>query len=304
MKRTWTRALIAVPAVGALLLAVPVSPAAAADTFPSQDACHRSDNYTPRGNCGPFVQLYADDFGAQQVPVGTFSGCGGDGDFKCSGAAGTRYANTLGAYPRGWTDTAGHNGDGNSGPVPGDYRADLTASVRKTATNDGQMRVKMAYVNGRNRVAAMVPLKCMNLRYGKFSERFIVRGPLSDRFKMAHLRYEGFGNNNVAEVDYPEAGSNFGSDPVSLFNHGFDEYGRDVASNSAWTGWHTYSLELTPGHEKAYLDGRKVVDRATDYPVSTAWVLQNESALGIDHVSGPTTQIIDTTWLSCYKYAP
>lgn len=294
MKR-FRGALAACAAAGALVCAL-ASPAPAADTFPSQDACHRSDNYTPRGNCGAFTQVYAEDF-TTTAPVGTFSSCGGDGDFKCAGAAGTRYADTLGAYPRGWTDTAGHNGDGNSGPVPGDYRADLTASVIRQSNGDGQMRVRMAYVSGRNRVAAMVPLKCMGIRYGKFSERFVVRGPLSDRFKMAHLRY------TPNEIDYPEAGSNFGSDPVSLFNHGFDEYGKDVASNSAWTSWHTYSTELTPGHVKAYLDGKLVVDRARDFPDTADWVLQNESALGISSVSGPTTQTIDTTWLACYRYS-
>lgn len=294
--RNTRKALTALTAAGAFVLGL-TAPAQAADTFPSQDACHVTNNNAPRGNCGPFVQVYADNFNGLNVPVGAFSQCGGDGDFKCLGlkAKYPRYYSTLGAYPVGWTDTAGHNGDGNSGPVPGDYRPDRTVSVITQPNGDGQMRVRMAYVNGRNQVAAVVPLKCMNLRYGKFTERFVLRSR-SDRFKMAHLRY------TPNEIDYPEAGSNFASDPVSLFNHGFDEYGRDVAPNSAWTSWHTYSLEITPGRVRAYLDGRRVVDRAADYPDRADWVLQNESALGIRRVSGPTSVTIDTTWLSCYRW--
>lgn len=289
-------ALAAGAAAGALVCATAL-PAGAADTFPAQDACHRSDNYTPRGNCGPFTQVYAEDFGSQSVPVGAFSGCAGDGDFRCEGLKTSypRYYSTLGAYPRGWTDTAGHNGDGNSGPVPGDYRPDTTMSVYKTAANDGQMRVRMRYVNGRNQVAAPVPLKC-NFRYGKVSERLIVRGPLSDRFKMAHLRY------TPDEIDYPEAGGTF-KDPVYEYTHGFASSAAQAAPNSAWTSWHTYSTEIVPGRVRFYFDGRLFKTVNGDFPTSAYWILQNESALGVGSVSGPTTQTIDSTWLACYRYS-
>lgn len=299
--KTLIRALMAVLAVGALLLAG-TSPASAADTFPSQDACHVMNNSSPSGDCGAFKLLERETFNEATASVGTFSQCGGDGDFRCAGASKTPYAATLGAYPDGWTDTAGHNGDGNSGPVPGDYRPSKAASVIKSSTGDGQLKVHMSYssTTGRNTVAAMVPLKCMNLRYGKFTERTRITS-LNHRFKMAHLRY------TPNEIDYPEAGGSFGQDPISLFNHGFDEYGRDVASNSAWTSWHTYSLELTPGHVRAFYDGRKVVDRAVDYPDKADWILQNESALGVpeSYVDGqPSSVDVLTSWLTCYKYAP
>lgn len=295
MKHLLIRALVALLAVGALLMAGLLSPASAADTFPGQDACHAVNNNAPLGNCGPFALKYRETFNAQQVPVGTFSGCGGDGDFYCAGTAGTRYTQ-LGAYPTGWPDTAASGADGNSGPVPGYYHPERTASVIESSTGDGQLKVHMYYSSGTNKVAAMVPRKCMNLRYGKFTERtrITVRNP---RFKMAHLRY------TRAELDYPEAGGNFGSDPVSLFAHGYDEYGKDVASNAAWTSWHTYSLELTPGHTRAYYDGRLVVSRNTDYPDAGDWILQNESALGNVSVSGaPSSTDVLTTWLTCYSY--
>lgn len=284
-------------AVTLIALGVTVTRAQAADTFPSQDACHVTNNNTPRGNCGPFVQLYAEDFGAQDVPVGRFSSCAGDGNFKCEGLRTSygRYYNTLGAYPSGWPDTAASGADGNSGPVPGYYRPESTMSVRKSGT-DGQMRVVMTSNGSVNKVAAPVPLKCMGIRYGKFSERVVVRST-TPGFKMAHLRY------TPNEVDYPEAGETFASDPVSGFTHGFNESNWTAASNGSWTSWHTYSTEIVPGQLRFYFDGRLIKTVNADFPDAADWVLQNESALGRVAGAAPGSSVtIDTTWLSCYKY--
>src|SRR5574337_265782 len=123
MIRKTAVAAAAAAALG-IALAVP-SPAHAADTFPSQDACHVTNNNAPSGNCGSFTQVYRENFNAQQVPVGTFKSCAGDGDFKCAGAAGTRYYTALGAYPRGWYDTANpkNHSNGNDRTFGGEYRA-------------------------------------------------------------------------------------------------------------------------------------------------------------------------------------
>lgn len=292
-----TRALTAATAVGALSLLGLASPASAADTFPSQDACHVRNNNTPRGNCGVFTQTYAEDFGALQAPVGAFSGCS-PSTFACSGlkAKYGRYYRTLGAYPSGWDDTAGSGADGNSGPVPGVYRPERTVSVYKTPENDGQMRVRMTSNGSVNSVAALVPLKC-TFRYGKFSERLIVR-TRTPGYKMAHLHY------SPDEIDYPEAGGAFATDTVSAYTHGFKESNTTVAPGSAWTSWHTYSTEVVPGHVRIYYDGRLVRDIAATYPRSTEWVLQNESALGNAVGAAPGSSVtIDTTWLACYRYS-
>lgn len=283
--------------VGAAVIAAPY--ARAADTFPSQDACHVTANTTPRGNCGPFTQVYAEDFGAQNVPVGRFSSCAGDGNFKCEGlrTSYSRYYDSLGAYPSGWDDTAGSGADGNSGPVPGVYSPESTMSVLKSGT-DGQMRVKMTSNGSLNKVAAPVPLKCMNLRYGKFSERLIVR-TRTPGFKMAHLRY------TPNEVDYPEAGESFESDPIMEFTHGFAGSSGTAAGNTSWSSWHTYSTEIVPGKIRFYFDGRLFKTVNADFPDSADWILQNESALGQVTGAAPgSSVVIDTTWLSCYKYTP
>lgn len=290
------RALMATAAVGALLCAA-VS-ASAADTFPSADACHAVNNNMPSGNCGKFKQVTALNFNAVQVPAGAFSGCV-DGSFACSGLK-TKYPSyysTLGAYPSGWPDTAGNGADGNSGPVPGEYHPEKAVSVIRTAAGDGQLQVHMTSTGSRNSVAALVPRQC-TFRYGKFTERTQVSS-LNRRFKMAHLHYA------PEEIDYPEAGGSFGQDPVSEFTHGFNESGADAASNSAWTGWHTYSQEVVPGQVRFYFDGRLFKTVKADYPKTTEWVLQNESALGVStgYVNGqPSSVDIRTTWLTCYSY--
>jgi hypothetical protein len=273
-------------------------PAQAADTFPSQDACGVVNNNTPVGNCGPFTQLWKDNFNDEDVAVGKFSNCAGDHDHRCEGLAGTRYYDTVGAYPSGWDDTAGSGADGNNGPVPGVYRPESTISVAHV-NGDGVMRVKMyrPSTGGSNRVAAVVPRKCMNLRYGKFTERLIVRGPIQQGYKMAHLRY------TPNEIDYPEAGGNF-SDPIYEYTHGFGESSGQAAPASAWTSGHTYSTEITPGKIKFFFDGKLFKTVNADFPDSADWILQNESALGDSIGAAPgSSVIIDTSWATCYKYS-
>lgn len=300
MSRREFLAGVVIGAVVATVSCLTSPEAKAADTFPSQDACKVTNNDTPTASrCGPFVQVWRENFNAQQVPVGTFSQCAGDGDHRCEGAAGTRYYDTVGAYPNGWPDTAASGADGNQGPVPGYYRPQDTISVIKQSNGDGQMRVRMTSNGTVNKVAAVVPRKCMNLRYGKFTERFVVRGPIADGYKAAHLRYRDEG-----ELDYPEAGGDF-SDPVYEYTHGFGSSAAQAAPASAWTSWHTYSTEIVPGQVRFYFDGRLFKTVNADYPVAADWILQNESALGnVPGAAAGSSVTIDTTWITCYRYQP
>jgi hypothetical protein len=297
MLKSVLRVLTALVAVGAFVFAF--SPPAGAAS-PSQDACHTVNNNAPSGNCGPFTQVYRENFNAVQVPLGAFSGCAGDGNFKCSGLR-TRYPgyyNTLGAYPSGWGDTAdpSNHSNGNNRTFGGKYTPQDTMSVIKTPEGDGQLKVHMwrPSAGGSNHVSAPVPLKCMNLRYGKFTERTHVSA-LTDGYKMAHLRY------TPNEIDYPEAGGNFRSDPVSEFTHGFAESGADAAGNAAWTGWHTYSQEIVPGSVRFYYDGRLFKTVHADFPDTADWILQNESALAGGYAAKGSSVDITSTWLTCYR---
>lgn len=272
----------------------------AAAVFPGEDACHATSNASPTGDCGPFKLLYRDSFNKATAPVGTFSECGGDYDHQCQGAAGTRYYATLGAYPNGWPDTATSGADGNTGRTFGGYyRPQNTMSVVKQSNGDGQMRVKMSRASsgGSVRSSAPVPLKCMNLRYGKFTERLVVR-TTTPGYKMAHLHY------SPDEIDYPEAGGNFATDPVYAYTHGFSNENVYVAPHSAWTKWHTYSTEITPNRVKIYFDNKLIKTINGDYPRATPWVLQNESALAGSYAAPGSSVTIDTTWINCFSYSP
>lgn len=291
-------ALITVIALG-FVTAAPSSlaPAAAAPA-----ACHTTSGTVPAGDCGPFRQIFADSF-STMVPVGSFTACTDDSDFRCAGLK-TKYPAVYaawGAYPRGWYDTAhpSNHSNGNGRTHGGEYRADDTVSVFRQPNGDGQMRVRMyrPAAGGDNHVAALVPRACMNLRYGKFTERLIVRSR-TDGYKMAHLRY------SPDEIDYPEAGGNFADDPVSWFTHGFSEDGGDVAPGSAWTAWHTYSTEITSSGVRFFLDGKLVGQASGNYPRAMPWVLQNESSLSGGYAAPGSSVLIDTTWVTCYSYNP
>jgi hypothetical protein len=283
---------------GFILTAALVADPAEADVYPTVDSCYVLTNTSaPKGDCGPFRQVFRDTF-PTTVPLGKFKDCEGEGSFRCAGLAAypTVQAN-WGAYPNGWADTATSGADGNGGRTFGGYyRPQSTISVYKASNGDGQMRVKMyrPAVGGSIRSAAVVPRKCMNLRYGKFTERFVVR-TATNGYKMAHLHY------TPDEIDYPEAGGNFKSDPVSWFTHGFTEDGNDVAANSAWTKWHTYSTEITPGLVRFYLDGKLVGTAYGDNPRAGDWILQNEAALAGGYAAKGSSVVIDTTWVTCYK---
>lgn len=286
--------------IGALFLA----PGTALAVTPSQDACHTTNNSAPVGNCGAFHQVYRENFNpggvVAAVPLGAFSSCAGDGNFKCAGLQSKykHYYGTLGAYPNGWGDTANpvNHSNGNHRTFGGWYDPPTTLSVINSG-GDGQLRVHMwrSASGGSNHVSAPVPLRCMGLRYGKFSERFRVSAT-TPGFKMAHLRY------TPNEIDFPEAGGNFSGDPVSEFTHGFSESGADAAGNSAWTGWHSYSTEIVPGSVRFYFDGRLFKTVHADFPDAADWVLQNESALAGSYAAKGSSVDILSTWLSCYSY--
>jgi hypothetical protein len=285
-------------------MALFLAPGGAVAATPSQDACHTVGNATPLGDCGAFKQIFRDTFNGRTVAVGKFSDCDHNADTPsafCSGLTGSDRTNWW-AYPTGWEDTATSGNDDNGGrTLGGIYHPENTISIgQQSSTNtDGVLRVRMyrPLAGGPVHSSAPVPKKCMALRYGKFTERVIVR-TRTNGYKLAHLHY------SPDEIDYPEAGGNFATDTISAFTHKFTETNTTVAPNSAWTSWHTYSQEITPGKVKIFYDGKLVRTISGDYPRATAWVLQNESALGGGYAAKGSSVIIDTTGVTCYRYSP
>lgn len=288
-----------VAATVASAIAVGNANADAADTFPSADACHVDNNNMPSGDCGDFKQVFAEDFSGDTVPVGAFSDCDHNvdtADAYCGGLADYgKYADDWWAYPVGWDDTAKSGADGNGGaPYGGTYRADKTVSVGGGYDGTGTMTVNMYRPDSGddNYVAAVVPRKCMDRKYGKYSERFKVTKN-DGGFKSAHLFYDG-----NYEMDFPE--NDYG-DKISAYTHpGEDNFDTGVA----WTGSaHSTSIEWTPGHVKYYLDGKLVGDATKDISdIPMSWILQNESSIVGPYADRGAHAELQTTWVTCYSY--
>lgn len=184
---------------------------------------------------------------------------------------------------------------GNLNGCTAGYRCTGAVSVHRSA-GDGQLRVKAFRPadGGDVREVTVVPLACRNIRYGKFTERLIVRSA-DDGYKLAHERPA------PDEVSFPEAGGNLASDRVGWFTHGFSERSRLVAGNETWTGWHTYSTEVKPGRVSFFLDGRLVGTATGDYPRAADWLLRTGAGLDGLPARG-SSAAVDTTWVTCYKY--
>lgn len=302
LSKGYKRAGIAGVAAAALIggaVMVPSMSTAAAN--PSEDACAVTSNSMPTGNCGPFVQTFTENFNGDTIPLGAFSDCNNNVDTKeatCEGLASypEYYANWW-AYPSNWEDTAYTGADGNTGaPFGGVYRADLVTSVTPTGYDGtGTMKVDMhrPSTGGSNRVAAMVPRKCMEQQYGKYTERFKVTRN-DGGFKSAHLFYQG-----GQEIDFPE--NDYG-DVISGYTHpqgGNWDTGVNWDDGSA----HTTSIEWTPNTVKLFLDGELIGEGDTAMPAAS-WILQNESSINGPYAAPGAHSILETTWVTCYKYDP
>ncbi|MFE6488249.1 glycosyl hydrolase family 16, partial [Streptomyces sp. NPDC057757] len=140
----------------------------------SADACGSTAVSLPRGDCGPFWQVLAEDFNGDRVPVGSFSDCDHHVDTSgayCGGLRGT-YLDNWWAYPTGWPDTAESRGR----EVVGVYHPEDTVSVGPAPNGDGRMFIRMwrPADGGPVHSAAVVPRAVMDMTYGKYSARIRV----------------------------------------------------------------------------------------------------------------------------------
>ncbi|PSM42487.1 glycosyl hydrolase family 16 [Streptomyces dioscori] len=267
-----------------------------ADGAPARtDACGSTAVRLPRGDCGPFWQVLAEDFNGDLVPLGSFSDCDHHADTSGAYFGGLRgtFRDNWWAYPTGWPDTARSRGR----EVVGVYHPEDTVSVGPAPDGDGRMFIRMwrPADGGPVHSAAVVPRAVMDMTYGKYSARIKVT-KAAPGYKSAWLHYGG-----GCEMDHPEGEW---TGPLSSFHHpcGGGEQGYFPGSDD-WTDWHTVSTEWTPGHVRFFVDGRETghdTRGVPDGPLS--WVMQNESALeGPGAAPGSSAQI-DITWVAAYAY--
>ncbi|MGW8375180.1 glycoside hydrolase family 16 protein [Streptomyces sp. ODS28] len=261
----------------------------------AQAGCRSASAYLPRGDCGPFRQVLAEDFNGDRVRLGGFSGCDHAAETRaayCSGLSG-EYRRNWWAYPAGWRDTANDRGR----EVTGVYHPEDTVSVGPASDGDGRMRIRMwrPRDGGPVHASAVVPRAVMQTKYGKYSARIKVT-ELSPGYKSAWLHYGG-----GCEMDYPE-GEWTGQ--LTAFHHpcGGGRQGYFPASVD-WTRWHTVTTEWTPGHVRFLLDGRQIGHDTRDVPDRPlSWVLQNESALEGPVAAPGSSAQLEITWIAAYVY--
>jgi hypothetical protein len=284
-------------AAAALEMAFCVPRATAA--APSEDACHTTGDVMPRGDCGPFRQVFAENFNGDVVPLGSFSDCDHHADTRsayCGGLTGS-YRSDWWAYPRGWYDTAHprNHSNGNDRVLGGEYRADDTVWVGPAADGDGRMHIRMyrPASGGDLHVAAVVPRKVMQQTYGKYSARVRVT-KAAPGYKSAWLFYGGGCEMDMYEQSW--------IDTVHFFHHPCDGRAQGYADTGRpFTEWHTVSMEWTPGHARYYLDGHLYLSDTRGVAARPlSWILQNESALYGPYAAPGSWAQMDITWVTAY----
>lgn len=224
---------------------------------------------TAPADATPSWQLRFSDHFDTPVARGSFSDCSHYVDTPrayCSGLPASVGAKWW-AYPAGWPDTATQR----DYPVGGYYDPASALWI-----SGGRLHVRMWRGGGAVHSAAVVPKAMMNLRYGRYEERFrVIRA--AEGYKSAHLLWPVV-NDGCSEIDFPELEW---TESISAFTHP-RTCGRQDAfdTGEAWTDWHTSVIEWTPGRVKYFLDGR-LIGQSTrgvpDRPMS--WIIQNEAAL-------------------------
>lgn len=267
-------------------------------------SCGPSGVCVPVGNITGWNQVYETNFPGT-VPVGAFSGCTDDNDglpadADCTGLKnyGSYYTDWW-AYPTGWPDTAEECIEKSPScpepslniPVGGEYQPEKAVSVSGNEMHINMYRPSTGY----NVVAAMVPRQCMNMKYGRYTERFEVTNE-NPGFKSAHLFYQG-----NYEIDFPE--SDYGS-PISAYTHYMGATPLSASTTANWTTWHTSVIEWTASSVKFYMDGTLIGTATTDVPnIAMSWILQNESSIEGPYASVGNTSDLNIAWVACYSPA-
>ncbi len=243
-----------------------------------------------------FRLIFQDNF-TTNVPLGAFSDCDhniGTRRVYCAGLA--PYPSVEAdwwSYPTGWPDTATER----HLPVGGFYDPATTVWI-----SGGEMHIRMwRGATGPNHSATMVPKVAIGMRYGQFSETFTV-SKVATGFKSAHLLWPD-ASCPGCEIDFPE-GDWDGS--IEAFNHPVGGGKQDsFDSGTPWTGWHTSTIQWTPGEVKFILDG-KLIGESTNNVMDTPaeWDIQNESSLDGQTAAPNSSAEIDIKSVSVYSYEP
>ena len=243
-----------------------------------------------------FQLIYQDNF-TTDVPLGAFSDCNHNPSTPAAYCGGLAAYPSVEAnwwsYPAGWPDTATER----NLPLGGFYDPATTVWI-----SGGEMHIRMwRGATGANHSATMVPKAAIGMLYGQFTETFEV-SQVATGFKSAHLLWPA-ATCVGCEIDFPE-GDWDGS--IEAFNHPKGGGNQDSFGNGTpWTGWHTSTIQWTPGDVKFSLDG-KLIGQSTNNVMDSAaeWDIQNESSLDGEMAAPNSSAEMDIKSVSVYRYQP
>ena len=190
------------------------------------------------------------------------------------------------AYPANWPDTSKHG---------------IYSAATNTTATPGLLTITLKTDQaGVHRVTALQPNAGKGQLYGRYSVR--AKMDANGRgYKTAWLLWPDDGAWPAhGEIDWPEG--NIPSAPSAFAHYASTAGGQDAFSQSVSnTGWHTYTIEWSPGRVVFYLDD-KVVGVSTKLVPSTPmhWVLQCETELGAGAVTPPASTVatIQIDWIT------
>ena len=215
--------------------------------------------------------MFADDF-RTDAPLGSFL---------------STYGAAWGAYPSTWRDTSGN----------GVYDPARTLSV-----SNSLLDIHLHTEGGTHLVAAPTP-RLPAMTYGRYSVRF--RADAVPGYKTAWLLWP---DDNVwprgGEVDFPEGNLD---DHIAAFAHFANPAGGQDAfpTSTTFTGWHTATVEWTPGSLVFILDGAVIGRSTTQVPSAPMhWVLQTETQLSGGAPPDSAAGHVQIDWVTAYTYTP
>ena len=267
------------------LAAVAISTALTVDSAPGA-VVHAGPSGTdaPAGNLAGWRQIFVDNF-TTNVARGNFPGA---------------VSGKWDAYPSPWRDTSGK----------GVYSPQDVVYI-----SNGVLTKDIHTAGGVHKIAALTPKLPGSSSYGQLYGRYEVR-MRSDRlpgYKVAWMLWPdsgtvttgAVGGGGNGEIDYPE-GDLYPGDQIWAFMHRQNAtYGGD----QAWfripvnlTGWHTYTIEWSPGLVRFLLDGAEV-GRTTERIPNTRmhWVLQTETSIK-NATADSTRGNVQIDWVAAWAY--
>jgi hypothetical protein len=215
----------------------------------------------PTANLPGWTHIFADDF-TKDAPVGSWANASDPNRIVYTGAEGQQWR----TYPSTYLDTYQHR----------PYRPDAVLSVA-----NGMLQFDLHQVDGQPAGANPSPIIANGSQYqtyGRYSARLRVDTPDLSEYHVAWLLWpQSELWPQDGEDDFPEgslAGTSSGFHHYALASGGQET----VDTGVAFTDWHIYTIEWSPGRVRFLLDDGVVLDTTRYIPSKPMrWQLQTET---------------------------